>query len=153
MSKITTVYDYVVSSMATLFPSKTIIPNAYSIQDNSDNFLRDGYGVKTQGHFVAKDDVNFIVQEYNFRLLFCREVIRLDSDTTVFNTETKAIEEDVFSARSFFYDIDLNGSPGNIDQMFLGATDPIAFLQSDKNNFIFVETSLLIRIREQVVNC
>jgi len=153
MTKITTVYNYFTTNLPTIFPSKTRIPNGYSLADNSIHFLKDGYGLKTEGHFPNTQQLNFIVQQYSFKIVLCREILRMESDFDPMDTAVKQIEEDTFTAREFFYDIDCNAIPDEVDRITLGPTDPIGFLIAGNNNFIFVETSILVSIREQYANC
>lgn len=153
MSKISTVYDYFLTQLPILFPTKKKIPNPYSLLDNNMMLLDDSWGLKTEGHGINSLQFNSLTQEYNFKVILCREVRRVESDTTVFDTETKQIEEDTFKIREFFYDMDCNGIPGTILLTSLGPTDPIGFLGTGKNNYIFIETSILIRISEQFANC
>jgi hypothetical protein len=119
MSKISTVYDYYVTQLASLFSSKTRIPNPYSLEDN---------------------------QSYDFSVVFCAEVIRMEHNDTAFDTVVKQLNEDVFVLREDFYDIDNNNA--NIDQISLSSTDPVGFFVSGKSNYLFIETLITTRISE-----
>lgn len=145
-TKITTVYDYYVTQLNTLFSSMTRIPNPYSLEDNSINFLRAGYGLKLGGHNLFNADFCNIYQQYNFNVVFCREVIRMEHNATAFDDVVKNLNEDVFTFREHFYDIDNNNS--NIDKINLGATDPVNFFVAGKNNFLFIETTISTIIGE-----
>lgn len=146
MSKISTAYDYYITQLETLFPIKNRIPNPYSLQDNSVNMLRDSWGLRLGGHDLISTDFKTISQQYAFIAVFCREVKRLDHDLTQFDAEVKAVNEDVFTLREFFYDVD--NMNDTIDQINLGATSPVEFFINGKNNFLFVETTILTSIRE-----
>ena len=146
MSKISTVYDYYVSQVASLFPSKTRIANPYSLEDNSSQFLRDGYGIRLGASNLANVDMKTIYHGYDFIVTFCAEVVRMEHDETAFDSVVKQLNEDVFTLRKDFYDIDNNNV--NIDQINLASTDPVGFFVAGKNNFLFIETSITTNISE-----
>jgi len=149
MSKISTAFDYFVTQLGILYPTKKRIPNPYSLVDNKDNLLSDSYGIRTSGHTFIEDQLcDKFTQEHTFRITFTRELTRLESDVVKVDTIIKNLEEDMFTLESFFYDVDNSGSPDTIEQVQLGSADPIGFIYSGKNNFLFYETSLFVRINE-----
>lgn len=147
MSKISTVYDYYISELGTLFSSKTKIPNPYSLQDNSTNFLRDSWGLKMGGQSFFRAELCFLSDQHNFIITLCREVVRQDHDDASFDTAAKALKEDLFTLREYFYDKDNMNS--NIDKIDLGSSDPVGFFVAGKTNFIFSETIIPTVVREQ----
>ena len=146
MSKISNVYDYYVTRLAALFPSKTRIPNPYSLEDNSFQFLRDGYGLKINGHNIARLDFKSIAQAYDFSVVFCLEAIRMEHNETSYDDIVKQLNEDTFTLRKDFYDIDNDNA--DIDQINLSGTDPVGFFITGKNNFLFIETTITTNISE-----
>ena len=149
MTKISTVYDFLITTLATQYSGKLRIPNPYSLPDNPYQFLRDSYGLKAEGHFLQNQSFcDKIVQEYTYKIVLCREVIRMDTSVGEFDTTVKALEEDVLIIRKYLYDIDNIVIPDDVDQLILGATDPLGFFIGEKNNYVFYETSIAIRIRE-----
>jgi len=146
MSKISTAIDYYVSQMATLFPNKTRVPNPYSLPDNNSLFLRDGYGIKVEGVALDRQDYKHFSEAYDIGLIFCRELLRVDSNYTNFDTAVKNLMEDHFTAREFFYDTDNMNS--TIDRIQLGGTGPVSFLLAGNAHYLFIETSISTTIRE-----
>lgn len=45
MSTITTIYDQILTELGVILPNHTVIPNAYSLTENSDKAFFKGYGV------------------------------------------------------------------------------------------------------------
>lgn len=150
MSNVTTFYDTLLAASATLFPSKTKIPNAYDISRNSEMFLRDGYGVKMNGTTPDSENAEFKDYQYGveFSLVFSREILRLKEDTVLIETATKAIYEDVHTARLDFYNVDQLGIDDNILRVDLGPSSGIEFIEGDNYNFIAVEVNFTAYIRE-----
>lgn len=146
MTKVSTVYDYYITQLTSLFPSKERIPNPYSLEDNSFPFLRDSWGLRLGGHTLVRNEFCKISQSYNFIVVLCREVLRTDHNSTTFDTVAKNLSEDIFTVREFFYDVDNMNS--NIDRIDLGATDAISSFVAGKNNFLFIESVIGTVIRE-----
>lgn len=146
-TKISTVYDYYITTLGTtLFSSKNRIPNPYSLEDNSIHFLKDSWGLRMGGETFFRAEMCNISHLHNFIVVLSREVIRQDHDETSFDTAIKAMKEDVFTLREFFYDVDNMNS--NIDKIDLGATDQVNFFIAGKTNFIYTETTISTVIRE-----
>jgi len=148
-TKITTVYNYFVTQLGTLFSSKNRIPNPYSLEDNSIHFLKDSWGLKMGGQSFFRAELCNFSEQYNFVAVLCREVVRQDHDLTSFDTAIKNMKEDTFTLREFFYDIDNMNS--DIDKIDLGTTDPVNFFIAGKTNFIYTETTIQTVIRENFV--
>lgn len=153
MSKISTVYDYFITQLATLFSEKTRIPNPYSIEDNNVQFIQDGYGLKVNGNVLALAQFNQITTDHTFSIVISKEVFRLESDSQGMDTAIKSLEEDIFKVREFFYNIDCNGLPESIDLINLGPTDSTEFFFGPKNKFIFSEVNLIVKISEVFATC
>lgn len=134
------------SQLSTLFSTKTRIPNPYSLEDNGIHLLKDGYGLRLGGHDLSNQDFKSISQNYDFNVVFCREVYRMEHNETGYDSVVKNLNEDVFTLREFFYDIDNMNS--NIDQINLGSTGQVSFFFTGKNNFLFIETTIRTLIRE-----
>lgn len=149
MSRYNTVYDFLISEMGTLFPSKTRIPNPYVYTDNSISFMRDSWGIRAGGHIQTGGELHNLTQRYDFILSFVREVIRLDHSTGDFVAVEKALENDITTARKHFYDTDTTSSvASDLDILDLGPTSAPVQLFFNKNHFLVQETTLITRIRE-----
>lgn len=148
MSNITTFYDTLLRASSELFPEKTKIPNPYDLTQNAENFLRDGYGITINGS--SPEQGEFKNYEYGvlFSVVFAREVLKTNENTSVIETATKALFEDVHLARKDFYNVDQLGIDDNIQRIDLGASSGVEFILGDRFNFITVEVSFTAYIEE-----
>lgn len=154
MSKISLAYDSFMDKLEELFPNKTYIPNPYSIEDNKHNFLVDGYGLKMDGETSILGRFNFDNTSHVFTVVFSKEVLRMDSDSTPVHDSVKSLKEDVFTLKKEIYDSGtLNATSGAIDVISFSSTSPISFTIGDLNNYISIEASFSVVISEQASNC
>ena len=148
MSNITTVHNTIISTLATLFPNKTVIPNAYDLEQNPSPLLRDGYGLKIGSS--TKEDGEFCDYLYTqeYIVVLTKEILRTDEDDTQINVNGLAILEDVHTIRKDFYNVDQVGAEANIRMVELGSTTDLNFNPRDGFNFASMEASFLFTIEE-----
>lgn len=147
MSKITTVYDGIVTALGTLYPAKTRIPNAIDLEDNIEGLVRNGYGLKIDGSNVVPHEFCNVSNEYNFVVVLTHEVIRTDSQHEQMDTAMKSLFEDAHTVEKDFYNVDKIGL-SDIEKIDLGGVGtPESFIIKRKK-FLAVDVSFLIQIRE-----
>ena len=97
MSKITQVYDALEATLLSALPAYTKLPNAYSIENNSDLFLRKAYGLGIAG---ASNTNRLIPSKVSiardFEVVFINQIDATDSDGELIEAQEKAICEDAF---------------------------------------------------------
>ena len=147
MSKISTAYDAILSTLTTLFPNKTKIPLAYELENNQEMFLRNGYGVVYLAESPLTGELNSIINAHNIGVVFVREVLRLDSDANEIDLVTKELLEDVFTLRDELFSKPTLESSA-IDIIDLSTTNGIEFVVVGKNNFASLLTTFDVRVRE-----
>lgn len=150
MTRITTVTDFVISELATLFPSRTKMRNSFTISNNSLPFLRNSYGMRRGAEASGRPTNKDIVTVYDFIFIISKEVLRTDHDSSAFDTVGKAIDEDILTIRKHFYDND-NLSTTPVDKVDLGGSTPMSEVIVSKNNILFKETTIRFSIRENFV--
>ena len=79
MSKISTVYDTILTSVAALFPSKKRIPNAESLGDNLEVFLRNSWALKIDAQTPEDSEFHIMQTIRTFTIIFSKEIIKTDS--------------------------------------------------------------------------
>lgn len=146
-SKISTVFDTISSTLATLFTSKTRIPYPESLTDNAELFLRNGYGVRFDGSNPIGDEFCNYSIEYSFTVILTQEFFDNESNYTNDDTSKKAMLEDVYTVQKDFYNIDKIGLLANCEQIKLGAVSPIQSLE-DKRHIRFIEINLTFHVKE-----
>jgi hypothetical protein len=150
MSKISTVYDQVLTELGTLFSGKTRIPNAYSLVDNNFQFLRDGWGLKIGTSSPAESEFKSFNRSHTFSVVLSREVIRTDSDADPIDVVTKAILEDVYTLERRFMDYDQLSIEADIEIIEQGNNSGIEFFIGDDFSFASIEADFNINIRENI---
>ncbi len=150
MSKISTVYDQVLTELNTLFSTKTRIPNAYSLIDNNDNFLRDGWGLVLGSSSPAPSEFKSFNREFTFTVVLSREVIRLDSDSATIDTVSKALLEDAYTMERRFMDYDQLSIEADIEIIRQGNNSGVEFFIGDNFSFASLEADFIINIRENI---
>lgn len=150
MSNVSTVYDTILAAIASLFTSKTRIPNAYSLQDNDDYLLRDGYGLKIGGASPASSDFQAFKIDREFIVVFSLEVPRVDTQTDIIDTKSKEILENIYTLQRKFYNPERMTIPAYVENITLGSIGGIEYVISNKSNFISMEASFTFSIRETI---
>jgi len=150
MSDISTIFDGVVTNMATLLPSHSLLPNPYIIEDNPDTVLRKGYGVGVGSGQNTKRIINSKHSVLrNIIITITRQTFAKDFDKTKRDTAVKLLLEDHAvlvkdawnisnfgtGAMRFFYDSD-----GGIDFVRL----------EDGFKFIKIETTFQVEYLEDI---
>lgn len=150
MTKISEVYDAVLNELATLYPSKTKIPNPYSLEDNQQQFLRDGYGLTVEGNSRVEGEFKSISLEYSMTVIVTKEIVRTDSDDQLIDVTTKELLEDIFAGQKRFFQVDELGISDKIRIMDLGSSATYETFVAGNNNFISGSYELLIQIKEDI---
>lgn len=153
MSKISTVYDAILAELAAVFPSKTQIPDPYSLTDNKIGPLKDGYGLKWNDDSFIPVEFNSHGSSYTFSVVFTRELIRLDSQYAPIHVMAKAFLEDVKLFKDELYRCDKLGVASSIDNIVIGTTSGPVNIFGDNNRYKFVELFFSINLREAVAAC
>ena len=102
MSNISTVYDTVLTTLGTLLPSKTRIPNGYDITENNIHYFRDGYGLKLGSAAPLESEYCNFRLENEFTVVLTKEVYKTDSQTSQTDTAVKALREEVVTLQKDF---------------------------------------------------
>jgi hypothetical protein len=150
MSKISTVTDTILLKLAELFPTKTRIPNAYSLVDNNKQFLTDGYGLRIgSAEFNEFEFCNFVVNR-TFTIVLTREMFRIDSDTEATDAIVKELLESVYSVQSLLYSYNELGIEESILKVDIGSVSGIETFYNEKQNFLSMTCDFQIQIKESL---
>ena len=140
MSNVSIIYDQIKVIIDTLFTgvdTKIKLPNPYLLEENPMGMLKNGWGM-TVGPSERPDfEFKSILQAREFNLVLIRELIRMDSDTTIFEDLEKVILEDVAIIQERFEQTNQIGIESNIENITLGSCSGIEFLQGDNETVFF----------------
>lgn len=146
MSSVSNIYDDILTELSSVFSSKTRIPNAYSLLDNPETYLRDSYGLRVDPAAPSSRDITVYTRERNFAIILTREVIKTDVQTSQFDTAVKNMLEDVNTLQKEFLGSDQFDSYDNIDIVRQGGFSGIQFFLGERSNFITTEVIFSIMI-------
>lgn len=101
MSNFSTVLDNLYTALAAMpeLSGKTFIPNPYSIPDNNETFLRDGYGVVVGTATQGLNEFKSTWAEQDVGIVIARQVLRTDSNHDPIKDAIKAIRDDGVAVR------------------------------------------------------
>jgi hypothetical protein len=155
VSKFSTVYDALTALPGILFTGvnvKTEIPNPYLLEDNVQQFLYKGWGLKVgpAEYAIDRSCNSHLAINHSMSYVLAYEVIRLDSDTTEFHTKAKAIKEDAQILSMRLHREDELGLPSDVSIIEVGTVSEIIFVQAGKSKLISIEVPFTITIRELI---
>lgn len=152
MSKVTNIFNLFENVIIDSLPGKTKIPNPFSVENNSDNFLKDGYGIYYGA--AAVSDIEFPTYQVYSReivVIFTREVHRVGSDSDALTEKQNLILEDqnnlidsLANSRNFDSDV--------IRLEFTGDSG-LDFVFGDKFNFLSITTTFEVSYKEELIYC
>jgi hypothetical protein len=147
-SKITTIYNAIVTELGTIFPSKTRIPNAYDLENNPFNMLVDGYGLRIDDSSLYRPVLRTSGQARSFTVIITRQVVRTDTNATIIDTEAKAILEDANTLILSMEDSDQINANSSIDRIDFSGSSGIELLGASRSQFISVEVTFNVQYKE-----
>jgi len=149
MSKITTVYNTILTKVAGLFPSKTKIPLPESLPDNDNNLLRDGYGVMVGASTISALDTfkdSNISRE--FTIVFTEELIRTNHDADSRDTVLLSILEDMVTLKQDFLNFDQLGIDSSIEKVTFVGSSGVEYANIDDFSIMTMNITFSIDISE-----
>jgi hypothetical protein len=146
MSKYEICQEFFETNLPILFPNKVKIPNAYSLEDNNVQLLRDSYGIRHNGSTGNAAAIGQANKVYNIVIPLTREILRTDSNDMAIDEQVKILEDDASLLQSYVQNIyssrnDANcvNWPEEILYIEQGSTSPVSFLIGEKANHILIE--------------
>jgi hypothetical protein len=150
MSSISQIYDTVVATMAAIFPTKTRIPNALVIEENPEQFLRDGYGIRLDPEAPAASEFCTFSRSRLFTIILSREVISDEFTTSAIDAASKAILEDTYTLQKDFMNQDQLGIESNIELIDMAGTSGIVPFIGERESFVLMEVSFQIQVTDNI---
>lgn len=148
MSNVSLVYDGLLTKLNALFPAKSRIPNPYSLEQNIDNFLVDGFGLKvgpeSPSEFV---EYNSFTLARQFSVVLTSEMVSTASDTDVQDDISTNLLEDVYIARKMIFAPDRMGLAA-VQKADIGSSSEITAVKVGQRKFLSIEFSFSIDINE-----
>ena len=150
MSNVTTIYNTLLTSLASLFSSRTRIANPYSIEDNTVIFLKKGYGLKIGSSSVGEGEFCTYVYDLNVSVTLTNQVVKLESSTDAHDDPVKELLEASNTLQDAWLDGNQIGIESSISKVDFNGTSEVNFVNAGKNNFVTMDVSFIIQIREDL---
>jgi hypothetical protein len=149
-SRISAIYDGVLTALAAMYPNKTRIPNALVISENAEQFLRDGYGLRIDPESPSDSEFCRFSRSRIFTVILSREVISDEFGTTSIDTASKALLEDTYSLQKDFMNQDQIGIESSIELINMAGTSSIIPFIGERGNFVLIEVSFQIQVTDDI---
>lgn len=148
MSILSSTLDAMISKMGTLFPQHTRLPNPYSLDQNPEPYLAEGFGIllgSGSENRVAQSSVGI---KRRISVVQTRSFIAVDSDPTVKEaTEKLLIEDQMTLLKDLEQDLTLGGVVLNIAYASDGG---IQSVYSNQKQFLKIETQFSVIYIESI---
>lgn len=149
MSKVSTVYDGILTKLGTIFPTLTRFPNPYDILDNPYQFMTAGYSLRYDGQNRLPYEICNRRESQNFTVILTRELLRIETRSDSFDAPTKAILEDAKTFRDAFYARDMIGL-ADVIKLDVTSISALESVSGDKYNLLKMECAFVIDYFEPV---
>lgn len=148
MSKISTVYDALISKISDMYPLKSRVFNPYELSDNASLLMKDAWGLKVLS--ASRVDIEFcnLSIERTFILVLCRNFITASNKDDGFDAVSKLILEDQQVFLGELWKTEEIGQATNINKIEFTNIGGIDFIVSDEKKFLFSEIEFTISISE-----
>ncbi len=150
MSKISTVYDAILTELAALFPNKTRIPYPYSLPDNNARFMQDGYALAIGSSSFEQFEFCDFMTVRDVTVILTKEVFRTDSDFNVIDDITRQLLENVYEVQKLFYSYNELNVPNDIAKVDIGSVTAVEEVISGKQSFLSMSATFQFYIIEKL---
>lgn len=144
ITSITTTYNQIMTRLGYIFSgnsSYTRVSDPYDLPNNSELFLRKGYGLRYNGASVVDSELHQFAMEHNFSVITTRELIRLENKPDALDDVSLSLLEDATAVQKDFYHPSELGVDSSIRKIDLVGISPIQKVNGEKVKFKYIETS------------
>lgn len=150
MSKISTVYAALISSIETLYPLKTRLHNPYNLEENPDLVRKDSWGLKVEG--ANREDIEYcnLSLSRSFTMVFLRQFVSLAGKEDGFDVVTLGILEDQQLFSQLIFSPSELGVESDVARIEIESISGIQELASGEKKYLFGEITFNITISELI---
>ena len=152
MSILSDIYDEIVSVLETNYPDHNKLTNPYSIEENNEQALRQGYGLavgpsqNTQRFTGCKMSI-----AREFRVIFTRQVYALEQDIDAKQEADKQLMEDQrLLIKEIEKDPQLDVGSNGLTKFVFTEDTGIEYVHPEKQSFIKLETIFIMEYIENL---
>jgi hypothetical protein len=150
MSKISTVYASLVSSVGSLFPSKIRMHNPYNLDNNPDICKKDSWGLRVENAENVVSEFCNLTLNRTFTVVLMRQFVTLSSKEDGFDAVSIGLLEDQQSVASLVSSTSELGQDSLIDSINILSISGIQEMVSDEKKYLFSEVTFNISISELI---
>lgn len=150
MSSISTIYDTILSTLGTMFSTRTRIPNPYIIEENPIQLLRNGYGLKILQEAPATSEFCRFSRSRSLAITISKEVLSTELQTSAYDATVKALLEDAYTIQKDFLNPDQLGIESDIERIEMAGTGPIELLKGDKINILSMDILFIVQVTDDL---
>jgi hypothetical protein len=150
MSKISTVYAALISSVTTAFSTKTRLHNPYEIEENPELIRKNAFGIKVLD--ATREDIEFcnLSLSRSFSVVLVRQFVSLSGKEDGFDSVTSLILEDQQTLAGILFSPSEISQTSNIDRIEITNISGIQELTTGEKRYLFGEVTFNILISELI---
>ena len=148
-TKITSIYNNLITLVESTLASYTRIPNPYAPDENPELFLRKGYGVGVgPAENTRRVICGFLSVNRSFSILLINQILTTDTNSASRGDFERLLLEDQYSLINAL-EVDNNLS-GNAVKVMFANDSGIQFISGEKGKYILLEIQFDIEYLEQI---
>lgn len=150
MSKISTVYDTLLTLVPSLYSGKTELILPYDLDQNPEHLLRNGWAVRDVATSPLDGSFHTFVDGHGYEIVFTREIVKTIDQVTPLHSAYKLLKEDMVVLRKRLMQPDQLGIEASIERVVLGNTTPPETIFAEQRNFLSLGCNVTFEIRENL---
>lgn len=144
ITSITTTYNQIITRLGFIYSENSSykrFADPYDLQNNSELFLRKGYGLRYDGGAPGESEFHQFSMDHIFTVVCTRELIKLETTVEPLDDVSLQLLEDVTAVQKDFYHPSELGVDRSIRQIDLLSISPVQKVDANKVKFKYIEVS------------
>ena len=153
MSRAATVWGKMVVVLDSLLSSVSgykRIPNVDTLDDNINSVIRKGYGLRYNGASPSQGELHNFVNNHSFSVILTREVVKLETQVTAYDTAVKELFDDAYTIQRDFMNADQIGEETSIRLIDIGNVSGVTDIFSNNKRFKTIDVNFNILVSEDI---
>lgn len=150
MTKISTVYAALISSLDTLYSGKQRLHNPYNLEKNVELVMKDAWGLKAENANPETLEFCDLSIARQFTLVLVRQFVSLQGKEDGFDSVTTGLLEDQQAAMALLFSPNELGVPSDIEKIDIVSVSGVQELTAGEKKYLFSEVAFTILISELI---
>lgn len=149
MSNFSLLYDAIVDRIEAVLPSHTRLPNPYKVNENTELYLRQGFGVALGAATNTNRELSCRISVgRDFSVVLTRKFYSIESGVSnKESVEKQLIEDQILLIRDF---CDNSALPGALGIVSYSSDGGIEYVFNEKDNFLVLNTTFTVEYFETI---